>query len=196
MGYHCAHGNPAFTEEADGSGAGFRCADFPRLVRGAIRAASLGSTRQDSASAMDGLPALVSQSAGAGYSQRSSHRCHFAARRWRRGTAYRCAGRPVGGGGGFGGVYLPPLAQNLPQAWWAHSCDDMDYGKLAGKRVGVIGAGASAMDSAATALEAGAERVDLLIRRAQFPRINKGKGAGNPGLTNGHVDLPDEWKWR
>lgn len=97
---------------------------------------------------------------------------------------------------GLGGAYLPPLAQNLPQAWWAHSCDDMDYGKLAGKRVGVIGAGASAMDSAATALEAGAERVDLLIRRAQFPRINKGKGAGNPGLTNGHVDLPDEWKWR
>ena len=97
---------------------------------------------------------------------------------------------------GLGGAYLPPLAQSLPRALWAHSSDDMDYSKLAGKRVGVIGAGASSMDSAASALEAGAERVDLLIRRADLPRINKGKGAGNPGLTNGHVNLPDAWKWR
>ncbi|WP_231502024.1 NAD(P)-binding domain-containing protein [Herbaspirillum sp. RV1423] len=97
---------------------------------------------------------------------------------------------------GLGGAYLPPLAQSLPRELWAHSSDDMDYGKLAGKRVGVIGAGASSMDSAATALEAGAARVDLLIRRRELPRINKGKGAGNPGLTNGHLHLPDEWKWR
>ncbi|EGH49635.1 hypothetical protein PSYPI_47513, partial [Pseudomonas syringae pv. pisi str. 1704B] len=41
---------------------------------------------------------------------------------------------------------------------------------FAGKRVAVIGGGASAMDSAATALEAGATRVDLLIRRAELPR--------------------------
>ena len=97
---------------------------------------------------------------------------------------------------GLGGAYLPPLAESLPRALWAHSSDDMDYSKLAGKRVGVIGAGASSMDSAATALESGAERVDLLIRRKELPRINKGKGAGSPGLTNGHINLPDEWKWR
>src|SRR6185437_2047364 len=52
------------------------------------------------------------------------------------------------------------------------------------------------MDSAATALEAGAASVDLLIRRADIPRVNKGKGAGNPGLTFGWVGLPDTWKWR
>jgi cation diffusion facilitator CzcD-associated flavoprotein CzcO len=72
----------------------------------------------------------------------------------------------------------------------------MDYARLAGLRVGVVGAGASAMDSAATALEAGAASVDLLVRRPDLPRINKGKGANNPGLTHGHMDLPDEWKWR
>ena len=97
---------------------------------------------------------------------------------------------------GLGGAYLPPLAQSLPRALWAHSSDEMDYSKLAGKRVGVIGVGASSMDSAATALEAGAASVDILIRRSVMPRINKGKGAGNPGLTYGHVNLPDEWKWR
>lgn len=97
---------------------------------------------------------------------------------------------------GLGGATVPPIAQSLPRECWAHSSDVMDYNLLAGLRVGVIGAGASAMDSAATALEAGAARVDLLIRRHELPRVNKGKGAGSPGLTNGHFNLPDAWKWR
>ena len=97
---------------------------------------------------------------------------------------------------GLGGPTVPDFASHLPRRWWAHSSDEMDYGTLAGKRVGVIGAGASAMDSAATALEAGAASVDLLIRRADLPRVNKGKGAGSPGLVHGHLHLPDAWKWR
>ncbi|WER47582.1 NAD(P)/FAD-dependent oxidoreductase [Cupriavidus sp. WKF15] len=97
---------------------------------------------------------------------------------------------------GLGGACVPPVAEGLPRALWAHSSDAMDYGRLRGKRVGVVGAGASAMDSAATALEAGAASVDLLIRRADIPRVNKSKGAGNPGLTHGHYGLTDEWKWR
>lgn len=52
------------------------------------------------------------------------------------------------------------------------------------------------MDSAATALEAGAARVDLLIRRDDLPRINKSKGAGSPGMLHGYWQLADEWKWR
>lgn len=97
---------------------------------------------------------------------------------------------------GLGGAYVPEFANELPRTHWAHSSDTMDYNTLAGKRVGVIGAGASAMDSAATALEAGAASVDLLIRRNDIPRVNKGKGAGNPGLTHGHLSLPDDWKWK
>ena len=97
---------------------------------------------------------------------------------------------------GLGGAAVPDFVQGLPRKLWAHSSDAMDYTQLRGKRVGVVGAGASAMDSAATALEAGALSVDLLIRRAEMPRINKSKAAGVPGNTHGHVDLPDEWKWR
>jgi cation diffusion facilitator CzcD-associated flavoprotein CzcO len=97
---------------------------------------------------------------------------------------------------GLGGPTLPAFVRGLPRAKWAHSSDEMDYDGLAGLRVGVIGAGSSSMDSAATALEAGAHSVDLLIRRDDLPRVNKGKGAGVPGLTQGHYDLPDELKWR
>ncbi|MFJ4292060.1 FAD-dependent oxidoreductase [Cupriavidus sp. NPDC089707] len=97
---------------------------------------------------------------------------------------------------GLGGAYVPPLAEALPRHLWAHSSDEMDYATLRGKRVGVVGAGASAMDSAATALEAGAASVEMLVRREDIPRVNKSKGAGNPGLTHGHYGLPDAWKWR
>lgn len=97
---------------------------------------------------------------------------------------------------GLGGPALPEFVEGLPRNRWAHSSDTTDYTTLAGKRVAVVGGGSSAMDSAATALEAGAASVDLLIRREDLPRINKGKGAGNPGLTHGHQTLPDAWKWK
>ena len=100
------------------------------------------------------------------------------------------------GRAGLGGPAVPACAGHLPRARWAHSSDDNDYTRLRGMRVGVIGGGASAMDSAATALEAGAAQVHLLIRRPDLPRINKGKGAGNPGFVQGYARLADDWKWR
>jgi cation diffusion facilitator CzcD-associated flavoprotein CzcO len=100
------------------------------------------------------------------------------------------------GRAGLGGPSVPAFAQALPRTRWAHSSDANDYALLAGLRIGIVGAGASAMDSAATALEAGAAQVHLLVRRADLPRINKGKGAGNPGFVAGYARLPDDWKWR
>jgi cation diffusion facilitator CzcD-associated flavoprotein CzcO len=100
------------------------------------------------------------------------------------------------GRAGLGGPSVPAWAERLARTRWAHSSDDNDYAQLRGLRVGVIGGGASAMDSAATALECGAAHVHLLVRRPDLPRINKGKGAGNPGFVQGFGRLPDDWKWR
>jgi len=97
---------------------------------------------------------------------------------------------------GLGGPSLPGFLRGVPREFWAHSSDGNEYELLRGKKVGVVGAGSSAMDSAATALECGAQSVDLLIRRADLPRVNKSKGAGVPGLTQGHFHLPDSAKWR
>ncbi|HSV45545.1 MAG TPA: NAD(P)/FAD-dependent oxidoreductase [Ramlibacter sp.] len=97
---------------------------------------------------------------------------------------------------GLGGPWVPGWAHALPRSCWMHSSDAWDGATLRGLRVAVIGGGASAMDAAATALEGGAARVDLLIRRPDLPRINKGKGAGSPGMAHGFWNLPDAWKWR
>ncbi len=61
---------------------------------------------------------------------------------------------------GSGSWRAPPaLVADLPPERWAHSSDKIDFRRLRGKRVGVLGAGANAFDNAAVALEAGAARV-------------------------------------
>jgi cation diffusion facilitator CzcD-associated flavoprotein CzcO len=51
------------------------------------------------------------------------------------------------------------------------------------------------MDNAAAALEAGAARVDVFVRRADIPRIDKFTGVGSQGMTQGYLGLPDADKW-
>lgn len=97
---------------------------------------------------------------------------------------------------GLGGPSLPPEANNIDPTRRAHSNEDIDFEALAGKRIAVIGAGASAFDNAAVALASGAAEVRVLCRRPDIPRINKLTGIGSPGIVHGWYSLPDAWKWR
>ncbi|HET8744816.1 MAG TPA: NAD(P)/FAD-dependent oxidoreductase, partial [Ramlibacter sp.] len=76
-----------------------------------------------------------------------------------------------------------------------HSADAIDFEALRGRRVGVLGAGASAFDNAACALEAGAA-VDLFARRPFLPQVNKSKWTSFPGFFRGYEALDDARKWR
>lgn len=76
-----------------------------------------------------------------------------------------------------------------------HSADAIDFEALRGRRVGVLGAGASAFDNAACALEAGAA-VDLFARRPFLPQVNKSKWTSFPGFFRGYESLDDARKWR
>jgi cation diffusion facilitator CzcD-associated flavoprotein CzcO len=71
-----------------------------------------------------------------------------------------------------------------------HSSEEIDFQSMAGKDIGVIGISASAVDNAASALEAGANNVFLFVRSPTIPRINKMKSAGYPGFTHGFPALP------
>lgn len=97
---------------------------------------------------------------------------------------------------GIARANIPSFVDALDPARWAHSSHDIDFAALAGKRVAVVGVGASAVDNAAEALEAGALEVRHLIRRSEMPTINKMMGIGSYGFVAGYAELPDEWRWR
>lgn len=77
-----------------------------------------------------------------------------------------------------------------------HSTDGIQLEQFTAKRVGVLGAGASAFDCAATALEGGAAEVVMFVRRPHLPQVNKSKGASFPGFLRGFGGLSDADRWR
>jgi cation diffusion facilitator CzcD-associated flavoprotein CzcO len=98
---------------------------------------------------------------------------------------------------GSGGWRAPPaLVADLPRDRWAHSSDKIDFRRLKGKRVGVLGAGANAFDNAAVALEAGAASVDMCLRRAELPRVNPLIWTNFSGMLGHFAELDDLQRWR
>jgi cation diffusion facilitator CzcD-associated flavoprotein CzcO len=77
-----------------------------------------------------------------------------------------------------------------------HAAADIDFAALAGKRIGVLGIGATAFDNAATALEAGAATVTMFARRTFIPQVNKSKWASFPGFQHGYAAADDATRWR
>src|SRR5690606_3617495 len=93
--------------------------------------------------------------------------------------------------GGLGGPQLPAFAAGLPRRRWIHSSDELDTAALAGTRVAVLGAGASAFDNAAAALEAGADRVVQLVRRSALPTVNAARALESRGMYRHFAALPE-----
>ena len=91
---------------------------------------------------------------------------------------------------------LPAAIASLPPHRRAHCAEDIDFAALAGKRVAVIGAGASAFDNAATALEAGAAEVHLLCRRKEIQVVQPYRWLTFRGFLRHLGDLDDAWRWR
>ena len=91
---------------------------------------------------------------------------------------------------GLGKARIPQVFAPIYGTRCQHSSETIDFDALVDKRVAVVGIGASAFDNAACALEAGAERVDVLARAHAMPRLNKAKGIVYAGFTEGFQFLP------
>jgi len=107
----------------------------------------------------------------------------------------------AGGRDGAGALRLPQFpglegADTEARRRVLHSTDGVEPEDFAGKRVGVLGAGASAFDCAATALEGGAARVTMFVRRPHMPQVNKSKGASYLGFMGAFGSLSDADRWR
>ncbi len=97
---------------------------------------------------------------------------------------------------GAGGWRVPDLVRRaLPRERYDHTNGPVDFARLRGARVAVLGHGASAFDNANAALEAGAARVDLCFRRDRLPRINPHRHLENAGTMSHYPWLDPATRW-
>ncbi|CAH1204433.1 FAD-dependent urate hydroxylase [Paenibacillus auburnensis] len=74
---------------------------------------------------------------------------------------------------GGGEWHVPEMiAGNLPEHMYAHTSENIDFNALAGKRIGILGGGASAFDNANYVLSEGAAEAHVFVRREQLPNVN------------------------
>jgi cation diffusion facilitator CzcD-associated flavoprotein CzcO len=97
---------------------------------------------------------------------------------------------------GAGIWWMPDFVSTLPGRFRAHAADPIDFPALEGKRVAVLGAGASAFDNAAIALEAGAAEVVLFCRRPEPQVVQPFRWLTFAGFLRHLSDLDDAWRWR
>ncbi len=98
---------------------------------------------------------------------------------------------------GGGAWTIPePMASTLPPAVCRHSNTRWDPATYAGKRVAILGHGASAFDAAATVLTAGAASVELCFRRPALPATNPHRAVEFTGFLDHLGDLDDLTRWR
>jgi cation diffusion facilitator CzcD-associated flavoprotein CzcO len=97
---------------------------------------------------------------------------------------------------GGGRWWMPEFLHVLPKHMRAHTADDIDFASLRGRVVAVLGAGASAFDNAAMALESGAAAVHLFCRRAEPMVIQPYRWLTFAGFLRHMGDMDDAWRWR
>lgn len=98
---------------------------------------------------------------------------------------------------GGGEWWIPEeFSAALPRHVYCHSADAIDFAALKGKRIAILGIGASAADNAAEALQQGAARVDLFCRRAALPKIEARAWIEQAGFLRHFFELDDARKWR
>jgi FAD-dependent urate hydroxylase len=87
------------------------------------------------------------------------------------------------------------IAAAVSPARLNHSNEPIDFAALAGKRVGILGHGASAFDNACLVLQHGAASVDLCFRREEIPIVNPHRRLEFAGFLKHFFELDDLTRW-
>lgn len=97
---------------------------------------------------------------------------------------------------GGGQWHVPPMiAEHLPERLYAHTSRQIDFAALRGKRVGILGGGASAFDNANYALQEGAAEAQVFVRRTQLPGVNPIRQMEGSGMIERFHTLEDADKY-
>lgn len=97
---------------------------------------------------------------------------------------------------GGGEWHVPPMiAERLPRGLYAHTSEPIDFETLRGKKIAVLGGGASAFDNANFALTEGVAEAHVFVRRKEMPRINPIRQMEYSGMIEHFPALSDADKY-
>ncbi|MGM0877728.1 MAG: NAD(P)-binding domain-containing protein [Bacillota bacterium] len=97
---------------------------------------------------------------------------------------------------GGGEWHVPSMiSKRLPRNLYAHTSEAIDFEALKGKRVAILGGGASAFDNANFALSEGVAEAHVFVRRKEMPRINPIRQMEGLGLIERFHVLSDADKY-
>ncbi len=95
----------------------------------------------------------------------------------------------------MGGPNIPEEVKDLPGWACAPAFERFDVDALKGKRIGIVGAGATAFDNAGELLERGVASVDMLIRKPKLDRLSVIRWTDWAGFLHTFADLSDKERW-
>jgi cation diffusion facilitator CzcD-associated flavoprotein CzcO len=87
------------------------------------------------------------------------------------------------------------IAAGLPPERRVHSNTVIDFARYRGKRVGILGHGASAFDAAIAAIRQGALSADICFRREMIPTVNPYRGVEYVGFLKDFSEMDDAIRW-
>ncbi|MDQ0243530.1 cation diffusion facilitator CzcD-associated flavoprotein CzcO [Bacillus fengqiuensis] len=97
---------------------------------------------------------------------------------------------------GGGEWHVPSMiTEELPRHLYAHTSEAIDFSVLKGKKIAILGGGASAFDNAHFALSEGVAETHVFVRRKQIPRINPIRQMEISGIIERFHTLSDTEKY-
>ncbi|MFC0561202.1 NAD(P)-binding domain-containing protein [Halalkalibacter alkalisediminis] len=97
---------------------------------------------------------------------------------------------------GGGEWHVPPMiTENVPRYLYAHTSESINFDELKGKKVAILGGGASAFDNANFALSEGVGEAHVFVRRKKIPRINPIRQMEGSGMIERFHVLSDADKY-
>ncbi|MEW9673131.1 NAD(P)-binding domain-containing protein [Ammoniphilus sp. 3BR4] len=97
---------------------------------------------------------------------------------------------------GGGEWHVPPMiTEKFPRHLYAYTSEAIEFEAFKGKRIAILGGGASAFDNAHFALSEGVAEAHVFVRRKEMPRINPIRQMEGSGMIERYHALSDADKY-